>query len=200
VNAKVRNQALVIAHLIPSHTNLRRLQDLLATWSDHKESVAARLYWGMYGDGIGQTDFIRDQKLGRINSLLNYGYAVLLSVVLQKLFAVGLDPTFGIFHATREHATPLAYDLMEPFRPCVDFRVAKWVLMAKDRDIPLEVSTPFRQWVTEFAISPVRYLNRSMELRSAVEEVIRSFRRAVMEQKPSLYLPWTPKASRWDGS
>lgn len=55
-----------------------------------------------------------------MNALLNYGYAVLLSTVLQKLFGVGLDPTFGIFHATREQATPLAYDLMEPFRPCVE--------------------------------------------------------------------------------
>jgi CRISPR/Cas system-associated endonuclease Cas1 len=26
----------------------------------------------------------------------------------------------------RENSTPLAYDLMEPFRPCVDWRVAQW--------------------------------------------------------------------------
>ena len=64
---------------------------------------------------------------GGLNHLLNYGYAVLLSTVLQKLFCVGLDPTFGISHVTRERSTPLAYDLMEPFRPCVDWRVATWV-------------------------------------------------------------------------
>lgn len=33
--------------------------------------------------------------------LLNYGYAALLSTILQKLFAVGLDPTFGISHVVR---------------------------------------------------------------------------------------------------
>ena len=37
----------------------------------------------------------------------------------EGVLRVGLDPTFGIFHVTREQATPLAYDLMEPFRPCV---------------------------------------------------------------------------------
>jgi CRISPR/Cas system-associated endonuclease Cas1 len=50
-----------------------------------------------------------------VNALLNYGYAVLLSTVLQKRFAVGLDPTWGLSHAPRERATPPAYDLMVPF-------------------------------------------------------------------------------------
>jgi len=44
----------------------------------------------------------------------------------KKLFGVGLDPTFGVSHVARERSTPLAYDLMEPFRPCVDWRVAQW--------------------------------------------------------------------------
>jgi len=200
VNAKVRNQTLLVSMLAPGHKGLGKMQAILASRSQHKESIAARVYWNIYGDSIGQPNFNRDQSLGGVNALLNYGYAILLSIVVQKLFAVGIDPTFGIFHATREHATPLAYDLMEPFRPCVDLRVAKWASMSNVRQIPLEVTPPFRQWATEFAISPVRYLNRTMEVRSAVEEVVRSFRRAVMEQKPSLYLPWTPKASKWDGS
>ena len=48
-----------------------------------------------------------------MNDLRNYRYTVLLSTVLQKLFGVGLDPTFGISHVARERSTPLAYDLME---------------------------------------------------------------------------------------
>lgn len=51
-------------------------------------------------------DFTRARAGGGWNSLLNYGYAVLLSTVLQKLFALGLDPTFGISHATRERQHP----------------------------------------------------------------------------------------------
>ena len=200
VNAKVRNQILLGAHLAPRHANLDKMAEILASRSEHKEAIAARLYWSVYGESIGLPNFVRYQNLGGINALLNYGYAILLSIVLQKLFAVGLDPTFGIFHVSREHATPLAYDLMEPFRPCVDSRVAEWSIIARRKPDPLEVDRPFRQWITEFAIRRISYLNRTMELRSAVEEVVRSFRRAVMEQKPSLYLPWTPKASKWDGS
>jgi CRISPR-associated protein Cas1 len=81
----------------------------------------------MYGEALGIADFTREREAGGVNALLNYGYAVLLSTMLQKLFGVGLDPTFGINHVVRERSTPLAYDLMEPFRPCVDWRVAQWV-------------------------------------------------------------------------
>jgi len=200
VNAKVRNQMLLGAHLAPGHANLEQMAEILVGHSEYKEAIAARLYWSVYGESIGLPDFVREQNLGGINALLNYGYAVLLAVVLQKLYAVGLDPTFGIFHVPREHATPLAYDLMEPFRPCVDSRVAEWSIMVYRKREPLAVNRQFRQWITEFAIRRIPYLNRTLELRNVVEEVVRSFRRAVMEQKPSLYLPWTPKASKWDGS
>ena len=81
------------------------------------------MFWQIFGRTLNDEDFIRDRGRGGLNHFLNYGYAVLLSTVLQKLFGVGLDPTFGISHVERERSTPLAYDLMEQFRPCVDWRV-----------------------------------------------------------------------------
>jgi CRISPR-associated protein Cas1 len=133
--------------------------------------------------------------------LLNYGYAVLLSTTLQKLFGVGLDPTFGIFHVTREQATPLAYDLMEPFRPCVDWRVAQWV-RKQQREAPtaaLEVTKEFRRWVTAFPLEKVDYLDMTIEIRGVIEGVVRSFRRALLEHKPTIYKPWTPNSIKWAG-
>ena len=199
VNAKVRNQFLLCQHLSPKHVKIRPMELVVSESHSHKEAIAARFHWDIFGDAIAHPDFVRDPDISGINSLLNYGYAVLLSLVLQKLLAVGLDPTFGIFHATREHATPLAYDLMEPFRPCVDWRVAQWVMREKKVENRFFVDREFRNWVTGFAIEPVSYLSSSMELRSAIEGVIRTFRRSVIEHKPSLYTPWTPKAIKWAG-
>jgi CRISPR-associated protein Cas1 len=113
VDAKCRNQLLLAEHLAPDDPKLKEMREVAACRHEHKEAMAARVHWGIFGRAMGLPDFTRDREIGGVNSLLNYGYAVLLSTVLQKLFAVGLDPTFGIFHATREHATPLAYDLME---------------------------------------------------------------------------------------
>ncbi|MEJ0090172.1 MAG: CRISPR-associated endonuclease Cas1 [Limisphaerales bacterium] len=75
----------------------------------------------------------------------------MLSTILQKLFGVGLDPTYGIGHVARERSTPLAYDLMEQFRPCVDWRVIQWVKEHPDKS-QWEVSKEFRKWVNRLSI------------------------------------------------
>ena len=134
-----------------------------------------------------------------MNDLLNYGYAVLLSSVLQKLFAVGLDPTWGLSHVARERCTPLAYDIMEPFRPCVDWRVFQWLRDHPDRT-QWEVSKEFRKWVTGFPMERVDYLEFTLEIQGVIEGVTRSFRRAVLEDNPRYYRPWTPRNSKWAGS
>ena len=143
--------------------------------------------------------FTKEEARGRLNSLLNYGYAVLLSSVLQKLFAVGLDPTWGISHVARERCTPLAYDIMEPFRPCVDWRVFQWVRDHPDRK-DWEVTKEFRQWVTRFPLERVDYLEFTLEIQGVIEGVVRGFRRAVLEDKQAFYKPWTPRNSKWAGS
>jgi CRISP-associated protein Cas1 len=147
---------------------------------------------------INDDEFVRERSKGGLNNLLNYGYAVLLSTVLQKLFAVGLDPTFGIAHAARERATPLAYDLMEPFRPCVDWRVLQWMKQHPDR-AAWEVNKEFRKWVTGFPLERVDYLDFTLEIQGCIEGVVRGFRRVVIENQPRFYKPWTPKNSKWVG-
>lgn len=137
IDAKCANQLSLARQLSPDHPKLRELESIARGRHPHKEAMAARMYWGIFGDALGIEDFNRDREQDGVNALLNYGYAVLLSTFLQKLFGVGLDPTFGIGHAVRERSTPLAYDLMEPFRPCVDWRVARWVQKQQGGAIPL---------------------------------------------------------------
>ena len=55
-----------------------------------------------------------------VNSMLNYGYAILRAVVARSLVASGLLPTLGIHHHNRYNAYCLADDIMEPYRPYVD--------------------------------------------------------------------------------
>lgn len=133
VDAKCGNQLSLMQHLLPGHESLRGLEVIANGKHPHKEAMCARVYWEMFGEALGIPDFSREREAGGVNALLNYGYAVLLSTVMQKLFGVGIDPTFGISHVVRERSTPLAYDLMEPFRPCVDWRVAQWVKQEQQR-------------------------------------------------------------------
>ena len=168
VDAKCRNQHALAEHLAPGDAALPGLRACAYGKKPHKEGICAKAFWGVFGRAMGEGEFSRERASGGLNSLLNYGYAVLLSTVLQKLFGVGLDPTFGVSHVPRERSTPLAYDLMEPFRPCVDARVAAWA-MGRMKDEggrmkksggddglhpssfiphPFTVTPEFRKWVT----------------------------------------------------
>jgi len=197
IDAKVRNQWLLCDHWAPLHRGTMALKVMLDSTKPHKEALAARYHWRVFADSIGDPHFRRDRDGGGANSLLNYGYAVLLSVVMQRILAVGLDPTFGIAHVAREKAVPLAYDLMEPFRPWVDAAVAECVKRQGGGTAALDRQV--RRTLGQLMVNPVRRGEQAVEFRIVIEEALRSFRRAVMERKPSLYQPWTPKALKWDG-
>ena len=226
VDAKCQNQYALAEHIAPGDKGLAALRETAFGKKPHKESICAKAFWQIFGRSLNDAAFVRDRARGGWNNLLNYGYAVLLSTVLQKLFGMGLDPTFGISHVPRERSTPLAYDLMEPFRPCVEWRVIQWVrqhqtrLGSSERQFAhssaalkdqsgltsaateaegqtWEVTKEFRKWVTGFPLERMEYLNLTLEIQGVIEGVVRGFRRAVMENQPRHYKPWTPKNSKW---
>jgi len=203
VDAKCRNQFSLAERIAPNDSSLALLRATAWGKKPHKEGICAKLFWQAFGRAMGDDEFSRDRGSGGLNALLNYGYAVLLSTVLQKLFGVGLDPTFGISHVPRERSTPLAYDIMEPFRPCVDWRVAQWVRGQGQRPeaegAAWEVTREFRQWVTGFPLDKVEYLDLELNVQSCIEGVVRGFRRAVLHGDLKHYRPWTPKNSKWAG-
>jgi CRISP-associated protein Cas1 len=58
-----------------------------------------------------------------INTLLNYGYALLESQCLKAIYGAGLDPYVGYLHEMASGKLPLAYDLQEPYRFLIDLVV-----------------------------------------------------------------------------
>lgn len=85
---------------------------------DNLEAQAARRYWPrLFGK-----DFRRDRDADGINALLNYGYAVVRAAAARAVVASGLIPSLGVFHRNRSNPFCLADDLLEPYRPYVDWR------------------------------------------------------------------------------
>jgi len=200
IDAKTENQLSLATLLAPNHLAIEELAKVTRSRKPHKEPHCAKLFWQIYGETLtnGSETFRRGRDEGGINHLLNYGYAILLSTILQKCFAVGIDPTFGIAHVVREQSTPLAYDLMEPFRPCVDWRVAQWVKNHPDTE-EWEVTREFRSWVTGFPLEKIDYFGLKLDIRGCIEGVVRAFRRAVLENKTGHYKPWIQPNSKWAG-
>lgn len=190
IDAKCANQLCLARQIAPDAKATLDLAKASRARSARKEGGCAKLFWDVIAEGLRIEGFARGRRLGGLNDLLNYGYAILLSTVLQKLYAFGLDPTVGISHAIRERSTPLAYDLMEPFRPSVDWRVYQWIKQHADEDT-FAVTKPFRQWVTGFSLEKVEHFGLELDIRSVIEGVIRSFRQAVLHESARFYKPWT---------
>lgn len=199
IDAKCVNQASLAARILPLGAVTAQLEKAAQARSARKEGGCARLFWEVIAEALRIDGFARGRKLGGLNDLLNYGYAVLLSTVLQKLYGFGLDPTVGISHAIRERSAPLAYDLMEPFRPCVDWRVYQWVKERSDCEDAFCASAKFRRWITEFLLQRVDYFGLELDIRGVIEGVVRSFRQAVLTGSIRYYRPWTWKNSKWGG-
>jgi len=62
-----------------------------------------------------------------VQSMLNYGYAVLESQVRIETARIGLDPATGFLHQTQPDRPALILDLIEPLRPAVDKAVLGFV-------------------------------------------------------------------------
>ncbi len=129
VQAKIRNQACVLELVDDLSGEENRnvvINDLYALAEKVQsgdrgacEAQAAKLYWhSLFGP-----EFRRHGPQAP-NSLLNYGYTVLLSCVMRALVGSGLHPALGIQHRNSQNPYCLASDLMEAFRPFVDLLVA----------------------------------------------------------------------------
>ena len=101
-DTKCANQ-LALAKLIEPNTDATRdLAIATRAKSARKEGGCSKPFRDAFTEGLCVEGFTCDQKLGDLNDLLNYSYAVLLSTVLQKPCGLGLDPTVGVSHAIRK--------------------------------------------------------------------------------------------------
>lgn len=120
VRAKLTQQAAVLTACGVADSPLRRMAKQVKNGDpENLEGQGAKYYFqALFGK-----DFRRDRSLSGINAMLNYGYTVLRSAVIRAVVAAGLHPSLGIHHCNQYNAMRLADDLMEPFRPLVDFCV-----------------------------------------------------------------------------
>lgn len=202
IQTKCNNQLTLAKQWNPNHPLINELEHATQTDKDSKESECAKLYWSIFSDTFTNGQFKRNRSLDDINIYFNYGYAILLSCVLRNLLAVGIDPTFGIFHMPREHATPLAYDLMEPFRVAFDQQIVQWIIQHGQTSSPAHICTitkEFRKHISETLLTGTTYNNKKMPLKNAIEQVIRTFRSAILAQQTGPYEPWKISTTKWGG-
>lgn len=121
VKSKIENQAAVLTKAGIDSKRLTALVSQIQSGDpDNVEGRAASVYWKLLFE---EHEFTRHRFGSMPNAHLNYGYAVLRAIVARALVGSGLLPTLGIHHSNKYNAYCLADDIMEPYRPFVDWIV-----------------------------------------------------------------------------
>ncbi len=126
VRAKLSQQAAVLEAIGASASVVKRLAGSVRSGDPNNlEGQAARRYWPL----LFGPQFRRRRDEGGINAFLNYGYAVARAGMARAVVGAGLHPSLGLHHSHDENPMRLVDDLVEPFRPLIDFAV--WELVRR---------------------------------------------------------------------
>lgn len=185
VRQKIAAQAIVLKRLNKNAVALERLAAQVKSGDgDNLEAQAAQKYWRLlFGD-----QFRRDSEAAGINSLLNYGYAIMRALVARAIVASGLHPALGVNHSNQYDGLCLADDLMEPFRPWIDYQVYRLAEESADLAIDKRSKVALLNLLSE----PVIFGKQTLPLMMACHYLLADFKRAYADRSAKLEYPrWT---------
>lgn len=198
-------QQLITTKLATQAHALRRLKrngalrlERLATQVQHgdknnAEGQGAKHYWG----NLFPETFRRSKEGAEdpLNIRLNYGYAVLRSMIARALVSSGLNGTLGLGHCNAGNAFNLADDFLEPYRFLVE------VHLADDADTWCEApefDSRAKRFLLGFVERPVRIAGQDMRLHAAIDTSIASFVRILDGKGKKLVLPECSSIAKGD--
>ncbi len=122
IRQKITNQMNVLKFFKNDESMILKLSNLINEVKEfdmsNREGHAAKVYWhSLFG-----IKFNRNED-SIINSLLNYGYALIYSMLSRSIVKKGLDPRVSLFHKSFNNTFALATDFMEIFRFVIDIKV-----------------------------------------------------------------------------
>lgn len=118
ISQKILNQSIYLSEcgFIEKSQSVMNLYHSLELFDpSNREGHSARIYFNtLFGK-----DFNRELD-NEINTSLDYGYTLLLSMFAREVVLSGCMTQFGLKHANQFNQFNLASDIMEPFRPIID--------------------------------------------------------------------------------
>lgn len=181
IQAKITQQAEVIATLGQPDAPLRYWAKSVKNGDpENCEGQAARYYFQNF---FGK-DFRRDRDQAGINAMLNYGYTILRSAVIRAIVGAGLHPSLALHHCNQYNSMRLADDLMEPFRPLVDFCVFKLARQGKD-----DVTPDVKKELVSLLARPIQTDKGAIEINYLIGNLAVSLARCALGKAKRLDIP-----------
>lgn len=161
VDRKITNQITVLKNYQLEWQNVQdELDQLELNDTTNREAIAARKYFMTLFD---KTFVRRDNNA--VNGALGYGYAILLASFNREIAVNGYLSYLGIHHHSEENCFNLASDLMEPFRPFVDY----WV---KAHEKIKQLTPDIKYGLVELLSLEIKYNNKKTILSNAISEYV----------------------------
>ena len=145
VMEKITNQGILLQNITSKTNNFDFLASkVLSGDTSNMEGVAANFYWKSFFEH----NFKRERFGDYPNNFLNYGYAILRAATARALSGSGLLNTLGIHHKSKYNAFALADDIMEPYRPIVDEKVAEIMQNYTEQELNTAIKAELLQILT----------------------------------------------------
>jgi CRISPR-associated endonuclease cas1, NMENI subtype len=181
---KIKNQRNLLQFLEKSENTISKLEMYEKNISkekkeaEHQEAIAARMY---FQELFGK-NFKRFNDDG-INSALNYGYALLRSLISSKIVAKGFHPSLGIHHKSQLNNYNFADDIIEIFRPMVDY-----VVYFNQKE-EAELSKELRQNLLLILTQKVYWKNKKYELSQVIDYFLDNIRNYFIDENVEIEIP-----------
>lgn len=191
VQQKIYNQAECLKRAYKAEASKRLVQIAALVRPgdpENREAQAARIYWPV----LFEHDFRRNpvkevitsEKNVAINAALNYGYAVLRAFVARSQVSYGLIPAFGIHHNNQLNAFNLTDDVMEVFRPFIDFLTFQ--MQQENKFIVDNLPKDVRQKFAHIGTFLCKIENKTHTLMNACEKIAARLVSAIKNKNSSI--------------
>ena len=173
IEQKIENQKTLLQYFEKSNVAIARLETYKKNLrkkdinTENQEAIASRIYF----QELYSNNFKRFDKDG-VNSALNYGYMVLRAIISSKIVAKGFHPSLGLHHKSQFNAYNFSDDIIEIFRPMVDYLV----YLHKDFLNEAKLSKEIRQKLLLVSQQKVLFNNKKYEFSQAIDYYLDSIR------------------------
>jgi len=182
VRLKITNQAETLLMAGKRATRLQHLiREVKSGDPENCEAQAARFYWHL----LMGNDFRRDHNAGGTNALLNYGYSVMRAMIARAIVGSGLHPAFGLHHHNQYDGLCLADDLVEPFRPWVDWEIYKII----EANGAIAINRDTKEMLLGLLVRSVKWRDQPMPLMVACHYLTSDLKRVYSKDLTKLEYP-----------
>ena len=181
---KIKNQRSLLEFLQKSEDSILKLKSCEEKILNKKnrveqqEALAARIYFReLYGE-----KFKRFKEDG-VNSALNYGYTILRSLISSKIVAKGFHPSLGLYHKSQFNNYNLSDDIIEIFRPMVDY------VVYYNQKEDVELSIDLRKKLLLILTQKIYWKNKKYNLSQVLDYFLDNIRNYFIYENIELEIP-----------